>query len=554
MRSERNMTHICLKIVAFSLFACLGTIALAQPAATADQTIGSELPPSLVQTVEPSFRIEPIVHRFTGRRGEIIPFEFTITSLGKPMNLKIFPVNLRQEESGIILHDQTSEPSEAVKMTSPREFRLIPGESKKISGNITIPIAKTNYLSFGILVQDQGQDPNFENIEGEKNVTKAGIRFVTQYVLRVDLETGNADPREFGKLRLQKGTILSSQGLPLVKAYLDNPTEFAFECQVRAKIKTTTAGKPRPFFLGMPSRSELEGDDRYLIRIMPKSRLRLETLVDFPLFTGPQSLVLGLSNGRREVVGAEFSIDLSADSFPALESQLAYVGDHIAVSPSQIEIGTTRGASRMLGMKFINSSPVDQSVSLHAKNLAGEEIDGLKLSPSQFTLRAGRTKNVRVQVKSLEGITEDSLGEIRIEAHSKEGKGGVLEGGEPVQQALPLVVRRAERQPPNLSLSDIQFVNHGASSAFQLVVKNEGASFIPVNADLEISDRRGRAMHMSAGYGKWIRPGQEKKLLFLPETNLPSGEYLLSLAVKTYEDLPAETRTLEIKLKGLSQN
>jgi len=41
---------------------------------------------------------------------------------------------------------------------------------------------------------------------------------------------------------------------------------------------------------------------------------------------------------------------------------------------------------------------------------------------------------------------------------------------------------------------------------------------------------------------------------FLSETNLPGGEYLLSLAVKTYEDLPAETRTLEIKLKGLSQN
>jgi len=114
--------------------------------------------------------------------------------------------------------------------------------------------------------------------------------------------------------------------------------------------------------------------------------------------------------------------------------------------------------------------------------------------------------------------------------------------------------RRAERQPPHLSVSDIQFVNHGTSSAFELIVKNEGASFVPINADLEIPDGRGRAMHLSAGYGKWVRPGQKKKLLFLPETPLPGEEYLLSLAVKTYDDLSAETRTLEIKLKGLSQN
>jgi len=80
------------------------------------------------------------------------------------MNLKVAPVNLRQEETGVILHDESGKPSDAVKLSTPEEFRLKPGEATKIRGTVTVPIAKTNYLSFGILVQDRGQDPNFDSL------------------------------------------------------------------------------------------------------------------------------------------------------------------------------------------------------------------------------------------------------------------------------------------------------------------------------------------------------------------------------------------------------
>ncbi len=529
---------ILFAVVAASLAVSLGTAAQAQTAAEQNQGV----PATLVQTVEPSFRIEPIVHRFTGRRGEVIPFEFEIASLGKAMDLKISPVNLRQEESGVILHDQKSKPSDAVKLTSPDEFRLTPGESTKITGTVTIPVSKTNYISFGILVQDRGQAPTFDRLEGRAASTQAGIRFVTQYVLRVDIETGNADPREFGRLRLEKGTVLSNQGLPMVRTYLDNPTDFAFECRVRATINTKNSSKPRPFFLVMPSRSELDDDSRYLVRIMPKSRLRLESLVDFPLFTGKQTLNVGVTNGRREVVGAEFALSLSSDAFPALAAQIAYVGESLAVSPCQIEVGTSRGAHRMLGMKFVNNSSVDQSVLLYAKSLSGEAIDGLKLSPKEFKIRAGKSKSVRIQVRTIAGEPEDSLGGIEVVAQS--------ENGQQAKQTLPLIVRRTPRKIPNLSISNIQFVSRAGRSAFQLNVKNDGASFVPLSADLEIASAHGRAIRLTSGYGQWMPPGAERTLTFLPDSELPSGEYLLSLAVKTYEDLPATTKTLSVQLQA----
>lgn len=505
-------------------------------------TLAQPASPSLVQTVQPSFRIEPIVHRFSGRRGEVIPFEFEIASLGKNMNLKVAPVNLRQEESGVILHDQVAKASDNVKLLTADEFTLGPGEAKTIRGEVTIPITKTNYISFGLLVQDRGQDPNFDEVEGENVATKAGIRFVTQYVLRVDIDTGNASPKEFGQLRLEKGQILSEQGLPLVRAYLDNPTDLAFECFVRATIESEASGKPRPFFLGMPSRSSLQDDGRYLVRIMPRSRLRLEAPVDTPIFAGPQTLKVGITNGRRELVGADFAMDLSPLLFPALAAQIAYVGDGIAVSPSQIEVGTAHGANRMLGMKFFNNSANDQSVLLGVKNLSDQPIEGVKLSPAKFKIRAGKSKNVRVKVQSVSQADHDGLGEITVIAQQVDGQRS--------QQSLPLLVRRVEREMPNLKVSGIELVELEGRPAFQVSIKNEGTSFVPVSANLEVANARGTSVHITAGYGRWLHPGSEKELVFSSKGELPSGEYILSLAVKTYEDVPATTRTFNIQLNA----
>jgi hypothetical protein len=44
--------------------------------------------------------------------------------MGKVMNLDVRPFNLRQEESGIILHDDQSDTTEDVVFTTPTQFQL----------------------------------------------------------------------------------------------------------------------------------------------------------------------------------------------------------------------------------------------------------------------------------------------------------------------------------------------------------------------------------------------------------------------------------------------
>jgi len=172
---------------------------------------------ALTQKVQPSFYIEPVVQRFEGRRGEVVPFEFLMASTGKQMDVVVQAVSLRQEETGIILHDPSRPPSGAVRFTTPTEFKLSPGESRLIRGDLTVPLVRANFFSFGILVRDQGQMSARDTADSRADGadTKAGVRFVTQYVLRVDVETPEAAGGALGKLELHDGGVHSVNGSPL---------------------------------------------------------------------------------------------------------------------------------------------------------------------------------------------------------------------------------------------------------------------------------------------------------------------------------------------------
>ena len=235
---------------------------------------------SLTRSVEPSFRVEPVVQRLQGRRGETLPFSFELASTGKVMNLDVRPVNLRQEESGIILHDDQSQTADGIVFTTPTQFQLQPGEVFKIQGEVTIPLTKTNYISFGLLVKDTGQLTKDAEDEPANGSTRAAIRFVTQYVLRVDIETGAQDIGDMDELVFDKAELIEKNGLPFVRAYLNNPTQYALESQVRGTMTGTDGRNTDPVRLNMASRSELPDDSKYLVRIMPNSRLRLEAPIE----------------------------------------------------------------------------------------------------------------------------------------------------------------------------------------------------------------------------------------------------------------------------------
>jgi hypothetical protein len=172
----------------------------------------------------------------------------------------------------------------------------------QILGEVTIPLTKINYVSFGLLVRDSGQLTNEDQDDPSNGSTRAAIRFVTQYVLRVDIETGAQDIGDMDELRFDDAELIEKNGLPFVRAYLSNPTDYALESQVRATISDHERNESDPVQLNMASRSELPDDSKCLVRIMPQSRLRLEAPFDGTLPSGDYALNLKPSNGRRTLV------------------------------------------------------------------------------------------------------------------------------------------------------------------------------------------------------------------------------------------------------------
>ena len=149
----------------------------------AQQPVGQQVV-TFQQQVEPSFRAEPIVHRFKARRGEVIPFEFVLESTGKPLTLEIKPVNLRQEESGVIMHDEATPAPTGLKLSTPGQLVVDAGAKAVIKGELTVPLIKSNFHSYGLLVRDKGAAAKFEpNVDAQgRPLPQHGVRFMTQYL------------------------------------------------------------------------------------------------------------------------------------------------------------------------------------------------------------------------------------------------------------------------------------------------------------------------------------------------------------------------------------
>ena len=492
---------------------------------------------TLTRSVEPSFHIEPIVHRFKGRRGETIPFNFLIKSTGKAMDVTVIPVRLRQEESGIILHDTENSSLDAITFTSESNFKLDPGEEKQITGTVEVPLARSNFLSYGVLVRDNGMqtEPNSDN----ENRTNASVRFVTQYVLRIDIETGVKDLSEMDRLRFETAKIRNRQGMPIAHTYLVNPTDFAFECAVRGEIESANSSRPTPFRLGVPARANLQGNEKHLVRIMPHSRVRLEAPIEDLLFPGNQSFRLSVTNGRRALTEQSFDVDVRRGDFPALETQLAFLDDELSVQPSQIAVGQIAGVDRSCTLKFSNSSDNSKLVELRLQDTDGNTLDNLRLSSNKFEIRGGRSKTIRATLQRSKTIDKGIYGRILIAIKSEDGID---------KQSLPLALLYGKPEPASIEVGELESVVLDGHTSFCLLVKNTGSAYVPVHGDLRVADSKGRIWDLTDGYGRWLEPGETRELRFMPEAKLEHGDYQLSIAVSTTADQEPITQTLVVEL------
>ncbi|EKK01608.1 hypothetical protein RBSH_03061 [Rhodopirellula baltica SH28] len=504
---------------------------------------------SIEQRVEQAFRIEPVVQRFKGRRGEVIPFSFTVTSTGKTMQIDVSPIQLRQEESGIILHDEHSPPMEGVKFTTPTRFTLNAGETVELKGTVTIPLAKTNYLSFGLLVRDEGMvdEPTEDDAIGGQ--TRAAIRYVTQYVLRVDVETGLTNLSSIEQMEIEDAQVVSHEGMPYIRAYVKNPSNFALECRVRAELshkESANASKSRssdPIALFMPSRANLDDDEKYLVRMMPNARLRLEAPLETSLIDGRYDLNLMVSNGRRTMLERTFPQTLLVNSFRALDTRIANLGPGVTLEPAQIELGRVEGTQRMVTLEVKNNSDDDQLIHLVPRDHLGDPMSRLMLSSTKFELDAGRSKTIRALLR---GVSKESSqwGTLDIIRRN-------LKSPNDVESATSLPLELVHQQRPQLTVAagPLQWANLTDGNAFVIEVANEGEGYAPIQGELLLGRDDGSRPHrLLDGFGRWLAPGQKRELQFHLPAEIDAGRYQIRLTVRSRDNLSVEEQVVVLDL------
>jgi hypothetical protein len=497
---------------------------------------------TLQQMVEPSFRVQPVVHRLEAARGETLPFSFLIESYGREINGEVKPIALRQEETGVVFQDESVPAPTAIKLSSPERFTVNTNQAFEIKGEVTVPRNKAKFHSFGLLVRDAGQQTKFESAKTPdgKQRTQAGVRFVTQYVLRCDIQVNNTPGDDVSNVEIKGVEIVAQEGMPTARVLLENPTDSILMFNMRGRFGSRGDRDAKLFSLIQPSRHNLEGDDRELVKVLPKSRVRIEAGVPNPLFPGKYAMQLQMIADRRHIKLPEVPIEISSGDFPAQETQVVQVSDDLIVSPVQIELGQAKGARRSVSLGFVNRSEEPQEISLAPLSLAGDELPGLHVANETFTLAPGQSRRITLMIRSQKELHKAEYGFVSVTTKRADGVEKTAK--------LPVAVLYGPREKSQVVMGELALKNDISRQKFVLPVTNNGQGFAAVNAQLLIGDEQGRAIRLSAGYGRWLHPQEVRELEFHVATPLPPGTYQLQWQVRMHEHDEPLTATTVVRI------
>lgn len=501
---------------------------------------------TLQQMVEPSFRIEPIVRRLEAKRGEVVPFSFTVESTGREIRGEMLPIALRQEEVGTVTLDESAPAPEALRITSPRQFTAAPGKPFAIEGELHVPQGNARFYSFGILVRDGGQKTDFQNPGGTdgKPRTQANVRFVTQYLLRCDVEVSNASGDELRSLRLSKANVIERDGMPWAQAYVENTTASTFEFRVTARFANPSSGSTRPFPLIVPTRAGLDEPERTLVRLLPRGRIRVESPLGMPLLPGEHALQLALASARETVQIPAAKVRVDQGQFPAQDVQVAQLGEQLSISPAQIELGQIKGGHRTVALTVQNRSDNPMSVHLKSSSLEGEPLRGLQLATPDFSLAPGRTRKISLLLHSQKDLTAPVYGYLQVESQDPAGAATIAK--------LPVAMLYGQHAKSKLAISELALRTGEPPRTFTFAATNQGSAFTPIHAQLAIADEQGNTVRLTAGYGRWLQPGETREVQFRLANPLSPGAYQVKLAVQAHENDEPLGSTAVIRIPGPS--
>lgn len=482
------------------------------------------------ETFDPTFRIEPLSHRVTGRGGDVIPFKFSIESANRDTSIEVVPVGLRQELTGMILHDVESQQADAIRLVTPTVMNLSANKSSSIEGVVRLPSGDAKHHSLGILVRDIGNQANVQptfDADGKRK-TQAAIRFITQYVLRLDLEIEGVRGEQGHRLIVEDVKLTPLDGRPRLQAIVSNPTDTTFEFEMRSKISSSPSDRSiKPLRLVMPVRASVSDETRYVGRILPKSRIRMEELLVEAIAGGEYDIDSELVYDGRVVSKKKFHVEVDPEDYPAQEVLIAQAASGLQVSPSQIELSQLRGGNRRLTVLFKNNGKEDRTVKLSALAEDGMKLSAAMFQPEEFRLAPGASRKIALTMKGqADSDHATDYGHVLVETKSE--KRDYTES-----KRLPLALIYKKPPDTKISMSPLVWDPSGKYACFRSTVENSGASHMPIDARLTITGETGGRVQLLGGFGKWLMPGTKDSLTFRMDQPLPPGNYQLKCELQT---------------------
>lgn len=509
-------------------------------------------PPSLSsvpiqQPIKPAFLISPLVQRLSARRGQLLEFEFEIESNLKPTQLEISTVGMKQQENGVILPDPNVVQTNILRLVSPASVRLGKGQKETIRCQVRVPSTNNPFLTFGVLVREIPPEKG----PGEAGDQPAvGVRFVTQYLLRADIEVVGVRGDSVKQLEIESGQLSQKDGSALVDLLINNPTETAMEYQIRTQLISNRTGKAYKSRLYVPVRANQQEPERYEARILGETKLRMHGLLSESVFPGDYTLKVELLYKTRVYTRKEFPIVINTGDFPAQDATIVRVANDIVIEPPAVALSMRRGGSRFKFFTVQNGSQQKIVARLSPKSNVGNLAEGLVLRPSILELEPGQKRKVLVSLNARQSYDEHSYAFAHLVVSP--------EVGEAIgSHDIPIALLTKSDSVAQVKTGPLEWKSTPSSSGFEVAIRNDGKRHLSLAGRLQLRDQFGRGFLMEDGYGRWVLPGQKDVLKFsLPRTP-PPGTYNMQLLVQQGEGLEPikidQTIQLEPTLERVSE-
>lgn len=492
------------------------------------------------QQVKPAFLIQPLVHRLQARRGQLVRFEFEIESNDRPSRLEIRPVAMTQQENGVIMPDESAAAPDLIRLISLPSIDLSTADRHVITAQMRIPAVNAPFLSYGILVREIPLEDS--SAPTDNQASRVGVRFVTQYLLRVDVDVLGVRGDSVAALQFSEGRLVPEKGLSLARIFVENPTdtamEFGLDCQLVSESGTAVG---KSFGLVVPVRSGQDPPDRFHCRILPGARLRVEEFVPHPIFSGRYTLDAKLTHQGRLIRRMSFPIEIQDGEFPAQDAAIVRVARDITVEPAHVELSLRKGGQRISSLSIRNDSLQTVTVDTKTVELQGTLSESLVLRPSSFQLEPGRTRKLLVSLGADRDYTEHSyaFAEVTVRPEVGESIGS---------HRIPIALLTNSESVPSLTAGQLRWDSSPDIAGFSVPITNSGVRHVALNAQLMLTDAFGRGMAVDAGFGKWLLPNSSDQLFFAFRQNPPPGTYQVKVRIDQGEGQPPMELSQTIQL------